>query len=96
MSRLEELLKKADEEHRNFEIEQYTEILERIIPPMLEEFKYNAKLCTSRLPPERVKAKFYRSLASVVRHLKAQVKADMEHAMENHETVEEEENPIRD
>jgi hypothetical protein len=96
MGRIDELLKKAEEGHRNFEIEQYREILERIIPPMLEEFKYNAKICTSRMPPERVKAKFYRGLASVVRHLKAQVKADMEHAMENHETVEEEETPIRD
>jgi hypothetical protein len=42
MNRLEGLLKKAEEEHRKFEIEQYREILERIIPPMLEEFKYNS------------------------------------------------------
>jgi hypothetical protein len=42
MSRLSELLKRAEEEHRNFEIEQYREILERIIPPMFEEFKYNS------------------------------------------------------
>jgi hypothetical protein len=99
MSRLDELLKKAEEEHRNFEIEQYREILERIIPPMLEEFKYNAKLCMSRLPPERVKAKFYRNLASVVRHLMVQFKADMEYAIAKaQEKVEEEEQPpkIRD
>jgi hypothetical protein len=35
MSRISELLKKAAEGHRNFEIEQYREALERIIPPML-------------------------------------------------------------
>jgi hypothetical protein len=97
MSRLDKLLKRAEEEHRNFEIEQYREILERVIPPMLEEFKYNAKLCMSELPPETVKAKFYRGLASVVRHLKAQFKADMEYAVEKCETEEEEESPnIRD
>jgi hypothetical protein len=97
MNRLEGLLKKAEEEHRKFEIEQYREILERIIPPMLEEFKYNAKLCMSKLPPERVKARFYRSLASVVRHLKAQVKAHMEYAIEKPEIEQEEESlNIRD
>jgi hypothetical protein len=98
MSKLEELLKKAEEEHRKFEIEQYKEILERLIPPMLEEFKYNAKLCMSRLPPERVKAKFYRSLTSIIRHLKVQINADMEYAMNKPEIEEKEKatNNIRD
>jgi hypothetical protein len=98
MSRVSELLKRAEEEHRNFEVEQYREILERIIPPMLQELKYNAKLCMSRLPPERVKAKFYRDLASVVRHLKAQLKSDMEYTIAKaQETVEEEQpSKIRD
>jgi len=81
MSRVSELLKRAEEEHRSFEVEQYREILERIIPPMLQELKYNAKLCISRLPAERVKAKFYRDLASLVRRL-------MEYAMARAREVE--------
>lgn len=64
--------------------------MECIIPLMLKELKMNAKVCSSRLPPERVKAKFYRSLASLLRHLMVQVKADLEHTMEEKTTEEEE------
>jgi len=88
MSRVSELLKRAEEERRNFEVEQYREILERIIPPMLQELKYNAKLCMSRLPAERVKAKFYRDLASLVRRLLAQYKANMEYTIARTREVE--------
>jgi hypothetical protein len=64
MSRISELLKKAAEGHRNFEIEQYREVLERIIPPMLRELKYNAKLCMSRLPPVKLAEKLKSIFAS--------------------------------
>jgi hypothetical protein len=98
MSRVSELLKRAEEEHRSFEVEQYREIIERIIPPMLQELKYNAKLCMSRLPAERVKAKFYRDLASLVRRLLAQYKANMEYAIAKAkaESAEERRPKIRD
>jgi len=73
------LLKRIENSQKKFVIEQYKELLDRVIPPMLEELKHKAKFCMLRLPPERVKAKFYRDLANLVRRLKAQVAAELEY-----------------
>jgi hypothetical protein len=73
---LAELLSRMENGHKKFVKEQYDQLLESIIPSMLSELEANAKLCLSRLPPERVKAKFYRNMASMVRKLEHQVKVE--------------------